>query len=78
MNLTIENEKEDDGRWIAEVVELPGVISYGATKKQATAKAQALALRVMAERLEHEEAGPDYHRNLGLHPADRNTSRTRP
>ena len=51
MNLTIENEKEDDGPWIAEVVELPGVFSYGATKKQATAKAQALALRVMAERL---------------------------
>ena len=60
MDLTIENEREEDGRWIAEVVELPGVISYGATKKQATAKAQALALRVMAERLEHGEAGPDY------------------
>ena len=60
MNLTIENEREDDGRWIAEVLELPGVISYGATKNEATAKAQALALRVMSERLEHGEAGPDY------------------
>jgi predicted RNase H-like HicB family nuclease len=58
MNLTIENEREKDGRWIAEVVELPGVVSYGATKNEATAKAQALALRVMAERLEDGEAEP--------------------
>ena len=55
MKLTIESEKEEDGRWIAEVLELPGVMVYGATKQEALAKAQALALRALAERLEHGE-----------------------
>lgn len=58
MNLTFETEQEDDGRWIAEVPELPGVMAYGATEREATAKAEALALRVLAERLEHGETGP--------------------
>jgi predicted RNase H-like HicB family nuclease len=58
MNLTIETEQEDDGRWIAEVPELAGVLAYGATREQAMAKAQALALRVLAEQLEHGEARP--------------------
>jgi len=58
MRLTIETEKEDDGRWIAEVPELPGVLAYGANETEAKAKAQALALRVLAERLEHGETGP--------------------
>ncbi|MBU2601360.1 MAG: type II toxin-antitoxin system HicB family antitoxin [Actinobacteria bacterium] len=54
---TIELEHETDGRWIAEVVELPGVLAYGATQDEAIAHVQALALRVVADRLEHDEAG---------------------
>lgn len=56
MKLTIEIEQEDDGRWIAEVPELSGVLAYGATSDEAAAKAEILALRVMAERLEEGEA----------------------
>ena len=58
MKLTIEHEREEDGRWIAEVPELPGVLAYGATADEAMAKAEVLALRVLAERLEQNEAGP--------------------
>ena len=58
MHFTIEHEQEDDGRWLAEVPELPGVLAYGATAQEAMAKAEALALRVLAERLEHNETGP--------------------
>ena len=57
--LTIETEQEEDGRWIAEVVEIPGALVYGSTAEEATAKVQALALRVLAERLEHGEAPPE-------------------
>ena len=53
MKFTIESEQEEDGRWLAEVLELPGVMVYGGTKEEVLAKAQALALRVLAERLEH-------------------------
>jgi predicted RNase H-like HicB family nuclease len=56
--LKIESECEDDGRWIADVPALPGVLSYGATESEARAKAQALALRVIADRLENGEALP--------------------
>ena len=56
MNYTLECELEDDGRWLAEVLELPGVLAYGNSKEQAMAKAEALALRVIAERLEQGEA----------------------
>ena len=56
MKLTIETDREDDERWIAEVPELPGVLAYGATQDEAMAKAEALALRVLAEQLEHGEA----------------------
>jgi predicted RNase H-like HicB family nuclease len=59
MRFMVEIEQEDDGRWIAEVVELPGVLAYGSTPEEAKAKVQALALRVVADRLEHGEAGPD-------------------
>lgn len=59
MFLTVEIEREDDGRWIAEVVDLLGVMAYGDTRDQAVARAEALALRVIADRLENEEAGPD-------------------
>jgi len=58
MNFLVEVEREDDGRWIAEVTDLPGVLVYGATQEQAQAKAQALALRVLADRLDHGEAVP--------------------
>ena len=53
MKFTIEHEQEDDGRWLAEVLELPGVLAYGRTHEEAITKAQALALRVLADRLEH-------------------------
>lgn len=59
MHLTVETEREQDGRWIAEVPDLAGVMAYGDTRDQAIARAEALALRVLADRLEHAEAGPD-------------------
>lgn len=58
MNLSIETELEVDGRWIAEVPQLPGVLAYGATEEEAAAKAEVLALRVLAERLEQGESKP--------------------
>jgi predicted RNase H-like HicB family nuclease len=54
----IEVEQEVDGRWIAEVPELPGVMAYGATRDEAVRRAQVLSLRVLAERLEHGEPLP--------------------
>ena len=59
MVYTIELEHEADGRWIAEVVELSGALVYGNTPDDARSKVQALALRIVADRLEHGEAGPD-------------------
>lgn len=58
MNFRVEIEREEDGRWIAEVSELPGVLVYGDSVEQAQAKAQALALRVLADRLENGEVTP--------------------
>jgi predicted RNase H-like HicB family nuclease len=55
----VEVEQEEDARWIAEVRELPGVLTYGASREEAIMRAQALALRVLAERLEHGEPLPD-------------------
>ncbi len=52
MSLPIEIEREDDGRWIAEIPELPGVMVYGATREEAVARTQALAFKVIAERRE--------------------------
>jgi predicted RNase H-like HicB family nuclease len=60
MTFTVEYERETDGRWLAEVIELPGVLAYGVTSDEAVAKAQALALRVLADRLEHGERSPEY------------------
>jgi predicted RNase H-like HicB family nuclease len=57
MQFRIESEPEEDGRWLAEVLGLPGVLAYGQSESEARAKAQALALRVIAERLEHGEMG---------------------
>ena len=56
VTFTIELEREQDGRWIAEIADLAGVMAYGVDKEDAIAKVQALALRVLAERLEHREA----------------------
>jgi predicted RNase H-like HicB family nuclease len=58
MRFTIECELEDDGRWLAEVIDLPGVLAYGQTAEQAMARVQALALRVLADRLEYGESAP--------------------
>jgi len=58
VSLDIESEREADGRWLAEVPQLPGVLAYGATRDEAVARVQVLALRVLAERLEHSESQP--------------------
>ena len=59
MKLTIELDRESDGRWIAEVPDLPGVLAYGSTREEAIGRVQALSLRVLAERLDHGETVPD-------------------
>lgn len=59
MKFRVETEREQDGRWLAEVPELPGVLAYGASESEAQARVQALALRVVADRLEHREVGPE-------------------
>jgi predicted RNase H-like HicB family nuclease len=56
MTFEIEIDREEDGRWIAEVADLAGVLTYGRTRDEAVARVQALALRVIAERLENFEA----------------------
>jgi predicted RNase H-like HicB family nuclease len=58
MQLTLEIEREEDGRWLAEVPQLSGAFAYGATAAEAMSKAEVLALRVLAERIEHGEAAP--------------------
>jgi len=60
VTFTIELEREEDGRWIAEVPALSGVLCYGADRDEAVARVQALALRVIAERLEHREAPAEF------------------
>ena len=57
--MKIEIEKETDGRWIAEVDDLPGAMAYGKTREEAVAKVEALALRVIADRLDHGESIPE-------------------
>ncbi len=60
MKFTIEIEQEENGRWLAEVRELPGVLTYGKSPDDAMARVEALALRVLADRLEHGEAAPAF------------------
>ena len=62
--LKIEVEQEDDGRWIAEVAALPGVLAYGTTEVEARAHVAALAFRVIADRLDNDEPVPDEARSL--------------
>ena len=59
MSLHVESEQEEDGRWLAEIPQLPGVMAYGSTREEAIARAEVLALRVVADRLEHGEAVPE-------------------
>jgi predicted RNase H-like HicB family nuclease len=59
--MNIEIERELDGRWIAEVPDLPGVMAYGESREEAITKVEALALRVLADRLEHGEEIPEIH-----------------
>jgi predicted RNase H-like HicB family nuclease len=59
MDYRIEFEQEEDGRWIAEIASLPGVLAYGTTKAEAESKVQALALRVVADQLEREKTTTD-------------------
>ena len=58
MQLSIEVEQEEDGRWLSEIPELPGVLAYGQTRSEAVVRAQVLALRVIADRIEHGETLP--------------------
>jgi len=56
--LRVETDREDDGRWLAEVPELPGALAYGVTEEEARQKVEALALRILADRLDHGETVP--------------------
>jgi predicted RNase H-like HicB family nuclease len=58
MSFAIEIEQEKDGRWIAEIPEIPGTMVYGSTREEAVSRVEALALRVLAERIEHGETSP--------------------
>jgi predicted RNase H-like HicB family nuclease len=58
MPFSVEIDREEDGRWIAEISELPGVLAYGKTRDEAIAKVEALALRVIADRIENGEPPP--------------------
>ena len=60
MDYSIEFEREDDGRWIAEIISLPGVMAYGTTKQEAESKVQAIALRVIADNLERDHTTTDH------------------
>lgn len=60
MQFRIETEREDDGRWIAEIADMPGVMAYGKTQNQAKAKAYALALRVIADDVERSNSVPKF------------------
>ena len=60
MDYAIEFEQEDDGRWIAEIPALPGVMAYGATKQEAQSRVQAIALRVIADNLERDHTTTDH------------------
>jgi len=58
LRISIEVEQEEDGRWLSEIPELPGVLAYGQTRSEAVVRAQVLALRVLADRVEHGETLP--------------------
>ena len=64
---TVEIDREDDGRWIGEVTDLPGVLAYGSTRDEAVAKTKALAFRVLADRIEHGEDVPEIKGVFAVH-----------
>jgi len=66
-DFTVEVERETDGRWISEVVDLPGVLAYGESRDEAVARAKALAFRVLADRLEHGEQVPELEGVFAVH-----------
>jgi len=68
VTFVIELEREEDGRWLAEVPNLSGVMCYGVDRDEAVARVQALALRVIADRLEHREAPAEF-LNVTFHAA---------
>jgi predicted RNase H-like HicB family nuclease len=68
MSMRIEVEPEEDGRWLAEVPELPGVLAYGSTRQEAIDKVQALSLRVLADRIDHGEPVPDMAKVFAVSP----------
>lgn len=68
MRLSIDLEAEDDGRWIAEIHELPGVIAYGASQAEAAERVRVLALRVLADRLEHGDRIPEVDLLFAVNP----------
>ena len=68
MPLTIEVEQEEGGRWLAEVPELPGVLTYGQSRQEAIDRAQALSLRVLADRLDHGEPVPQMNSVFAVTP----------
>ena len=59
MTFTVETEQESDGRWLAEIPQIPGAMSYGKTREEAVARVEALGLRVLAERIEQGESSPE-------------------
>ncbi len=59
MTFTVETEQETDGRWIAEIAQIPGALAYGSTRDEAIARVEALGLRVLAERIEQGETSPE-------------------
>ena len=66
-DFTVELEQEEDGRWIGEVVDLPGVLAYGSSREDAVAKAKALAFRALADRIEHGEDIPEIRGVFAVH-----------
>ena len=68
MPLQVEVEQEEDGRWLAEIPDLPGVMVYGQTRKEAIDQVEALALRVLADRLEHGESIPQINQVFAVSP----------
>jgi predicted RNase H-like HicB family nuclease len=64
---TVEIDREEDGRWIGEVTDLPGVLAYGSTRDEAVAKTKALAFRVLADRIEHGEDVPEIRGVFAVH-----------
>jgi predicted RNase H-like HicB family nuclease len=59
VTFTVETEQESDGRWLAEIPQIPGAMSYGKTREEAVARVEALGLRVLAERIEQGESSPE-------------------